>query len=128
MQYTCVLYICYIVQMPFYESIVQRRIETVNEILLLCICYHFTVWNELIVDIPCRETLGTLMIGFVIALLAFNSIIILFVNYVHLRKLFRRAMNRRAHKRMLQKKENVSKQAILSLQRQDPYTEGLAVD
>ena len=73
-------YMCYIVQMSFYESIAQRRIETLNECLLLLICCQLAIFSSLSLDDLTYEDLGDSVVVVVLLLLGFNSLIIVVVN------------------------------------------------
>ena len=41
-------YLCYITQMPFYQSPFQRRVEIMNECFLICLCYHFLIFADVV--------------------------------------------------------------------------------
>ena len=80
-------------------------------------CYHFCVYNELVFYLPWQEQLGQSLIGFVIGLLAFNSVIILTVNVVVIRKHCRRFINRREHKRKIKEREKAKLLVNVSFKR-----------
>ena len=44
MLYTTLFYITFITQMSFYETTAMRRIEVMNECILVGICYHFVLF------------------------------------------------------------------------------------
>ena len=44
MLYSTLLYICYIINMGFYESNSHRQIEIMNECILVGVCYHFVIF------------------------------------------------------------------------------------
>lgn len=73
-------YLCYISQVRFHESLLQKRMELLNEWILVCLCYHFVIfadssWERIIYD-----KVGLSTIIFVCILLGANMIIIMFAN------------------------------------------------
>lgn len=97
MLYTTLLYICYISNMRFYESNSHRRIEIMNECILVGVCYHFVIFANPDFDIAIRHKLGFATITFVSALLAVNSLVIVWVSIAAIkRKLKLKKMKRQA--------------------------------
>lgn len=64
-----------------------------NEVILVGICYHFVLFANPIWEDDMRDQIGTSVVGFVLALLGVNTLIIIGVNIqtikrkCHLRKL-----------------------------------------
>ena len=87
-------YICYISQMSFFETTFQRSIEIINECILLCIVYHWLAFANPVIyeDYQLMKAFGKSVIGFVLTLLAFNTVIILWVNIKAIYNYCRRRM------------------------------------
>ena len=66
--------------MPFYQSPFQRRIEIMNECFLVCLCYHFLVFAEVVWTAKFRKIVGTSTIVIVSTLLGINTLIIMSIN------------------------------------------------
>jgi len=78
--YTTLLFICYIANVRFHESTQQHRIEIVNELILVCLCYHFVLFADEMWEMSFREHVGSSTVVFVMLLLGLNTVIILFIN------------------------------------------------
>ena len=66
--------------MSFYETRFQRRVEVVNEFLLLCLSYHFVLFVDQRFDSKKQVDFGTSAIVFINILLGLNTLIILGVS------------------------------------------------
>lgn len=55
MLYSTLIYIVYISQMGFYETVSNRRIEIMNESILVALCYHFVIFADPSWDIDLYE-------------------------------------------------------------------------
>ena len=97
-----VVYIGYISQMSFYETSFQRRIEVINEWILLGMVYHWLAFLNPIIfeDHSMMKSLGESVISFITSLLGFNLLIIIWVNI----KVVYAYCRRRIIKRKMQKK------------------------
>ena len=82
MLYSTLGYICYISNMEFYETKSQRKIEMINEYILVILCYHFILLVNPVWSNELRDRLGTSVIFFVGLLLCLNTLIIMWVNIV----------------------------------------------
>ena len=82
MLYSTLGYICYISNMDFYETTSQRRIEIINECILIILCYHFVLFVNPVWPNEFRDKLGTSAIFFVSLLLGLNTLIIFWVNII----------------------------------------------
>ena len=103
-----VIYISYITQMTFYESVFLRRIETINECTLLGMVYHWLAFANpwIYEDYELMTSLGKSVIFFIVLLLGFNTVIILWVNIkaVHTycrRRLIRKKLLKQAEERKM---------------------------
>ena len=81
MIYSTIFYLTYITNMSFYETASQRRVEVMNECILVAICYHFVIFAIPSFKIETREILGTSVICFVCLLLTANTILIITVTF-----------------------------------------------
>ena len=86
-----------------------------NECLLLCICYHFVVFSDIVWSKAQRERVGLSTIYFVVGLLALNTLIIFLVNCIVLRRkcricLIKRRMGQLAKSRQKKYQEEKQKQ------------------
>lgn len=101
MLYSTMLYVCYISKMGFYESKSHRRVEVMNECILIGVCYHFVIFANPSFDISIRHKLGYSIITFVCFLLFVNLIVIIGVNIETIkRKLMLKRMKREAKERI----------------------------
>ena len=80
MLYSTLIYICYISQVRFHESLLQKRVELLNEWLLVCLCYHFVIFADSSWSRYIRDKVGLSTISFVCLLLGANIVIIIFAN------------------------------------------------
>ena len=80
MTYTSLAYLCYISSVSFHESFLQQRVEVVNELILLLICYHFVLFADTVWEKSFREQVGTSTISCIGLLLAANTLLILLIN------------------------------------------------
>ena len=78
--YTTLLFICYISNVRFHESTQQQRIEIINELILICLCYHFVLFADQMWEMSFREHVGSSTVVFVLVLLGLNTMLILFIN------------------------------------------------
>lgn len=100
MLYSTLLYVCYISNMSFYESHSHRRIEMMNECILVGVCYHFVIFANPNFNITIRYKLGLSMIAFVSALLGVNGTVIFWVSIAAIkRKLKLKKMKKQAKER-----------------------------
>lgn len=58
----------------------QYRVELLNELLLVCICYHFVLFANDVWDREFRDQIGLSTIIFICFLLGINVLLIFFVN------------------------------------------------
>lgn len=92
--------------MPFYETPNARRAEIVNECFLVGICYHFVIFSIPIWDSELRQIAGTSCSSLVFGLLAFNTVIIIVVSFMaikrkcYLKKLKKQALKHAEELRM----------------------------
>ena len=100
MTYPTLAYVCIISHLDVHETPRQRRIEMMNEVLLVCICYHFIFFADPRWDDYWREIFGQSCLVFVLAILGINTLIIIGVNILaikrkcYLRKLKKQALNK----------------------------------
>ena len=78
---SALLYLCYIAQQRFHDSLMQQRIEVFNEVLLLCLCYHFVLFADDVWEEGERDQFGQSTNIFICVLLGVNALIILAVNF-----------------------------------------------
>ena len=71
------LYIIYLNQVSPYEEKQVVITETFNEVMLMLICYHFILLTDLLSDQDLKYEISKSMIGFIIAMISINMIIIL---------------------------------------------------
>ena len=94
------VYLCFIAHMNFHETVRLRRIEMLNECILIGICYHFVLLIDPYYEQELKEFLGKSIFTYIIALLGINTLIIILVNYEAVcRKLKLRKMRKLAEKR-----------------------------
>ena len=74
------LYICFIAYMHVHETEKQRRIEMLNECILLGTCYHFYMLVDPNIEQSLKDDLGTSIVVFISSLLGINTLIIIGVN------------------------------------------------
>ena len=86
------MYLCYITNMPFYESQFMKRLETMNECLLVCQIYHFVLFADIIWSADARLDFGLSALIFIIALLSINMLIILAVSIKKIVQVIRRKL------------------------------------
>ena len=80
MLYSTLLYMSYICNVRFHESLLQQRVELFNEWILVCLCYHFVIFADSTWEPRLRDYVGQSTIGFVSFLLAANVCIIVMAN------------------------------------------------
>lgn len=90
MIYSTIFYLAYITNMSFYETTSQRRVEVMNECILVAICYHFVIFANPSFKIETHEILGISVICFVCLLLTVNTILIAIVTFSATRQRCRR--------------------------------------
>jgi len=95
MIYSTLGYLCYISLQRFHESPLQRRTEMFNEMLLLCLCYHFVLFADEIWDDGERNFFGQSTIIFVCFLLGVNTLLILAINFKVITLKFKRCVARK---------------------------------
>ena len=78
--FTTLLFICYIANVRFHESTQQHRIEIVNELILVCLCYHFVLFADQMWEMSFRDHVGSSTVVFVMLLLGLNTVLILIIN------------------------------------------------
>ena len=99
MLYSTLLYVCYISSSNFYMTPMQRRLEIMNECILICVCYHFVLFANPIWSDGFREQLGTSVVSFVGLLLGINTMIIIGVNWqLGCRKLYLKKLKKKYEK------------------------------
>ena len=97
------LHLCYLARIRFHQSPFHRRIEMTNECLLMCLCYHVVLFVSPVWELDILSNLGVSTIGFVVALLGLNTLIIIYVNFkVIYLKLKLKPNKRKMHKHRAQ--------------------------
>ena len=103
------VYISFISHMSLHETPGQKQIEMMNEIILVGICYHFILFANPIWGDNMRDTIGTSVVGFVLGLLAINTLIIIGVNIQLIsRKLYLRKIKKQAQKQRMEKLKSMT--------------------
>ena len=65
------------------------RVETINEVLFLIICYHFVLYTDLVdINREMHEMIGWSQISFILLILSFNAYIMLSVTFQQLTRKF----------------------------------------
>ena len=65
------------------------RVETINEVLFLIICYHFVLYTDLVdISREMHEMIGWSQISFILLILSFNAYIMLSVTFQQLKRKF----------------------------------------
>jgi hypothetical protein len=77
--YTSNLYIIYLQHVTPYDDSATVVIETLNEVILLLICYHFILLTDILSDPMLKFKIGWSLCGFVLAMIAINLLIIVTV-------------------------------------------------
>jgi hypothetical protein len=72
--YMLLWYVIYIETVEPYNTKFQTTQETVNEIFLLLICYHFVLFTGPVPDFETREMIGWSCIGSIGMMVAFNAL------------------------------------------------------
>ena len=96
-----------------------------NECLLVCLCYHFVIFSNIEWSEDLRNSVGQSAIVFVIGLLAVNTLIILLVNFVMIKRKCRTMIIKRRVRQIVKKRQL---QYLLELEQQqrvevDPKSE-----
>jgi hypothetical protein len=98
--YSSNLYLIYLQHVQPYDESSTVLIETLNEVILLCICYHFILLTDLLSDPTLKFKIGWSLCVCVLAMIVLNLSIIVFVSlrqcYFDLKK--KRALKLRAQK------------------------------
>lgn len=88
--YSSILYIIYLHYVQPHDEESSVIIETINEVILLVICYHFILLTDLLSDPFVKFKIGLSLIICVCFMIALNLLIIVFVSlrqlYYDLRK------------------------------------------
>ena len=63
-----------------YDDTSSVVIETMNEVILLIICYHFILLTDLLSDPMLKFKIGWSLCGGVLVMIVINLLIIVFVN------------------------------------------------
>lgn len=100
MLYSTLAYLCYISQMPFYNGPMQRRVEITNECLLVCLCYHFVIFADIVWGPEIVKAVGTSTTVFVCTLLGVNIMIIMWMNVYAIKLRCKRRIARKEGKRL----------------------------
>ena len=74
-------HLCYLSRIRFHQSPFHRRIEMTNECILMFLCYHVVLFISPVWELDLLEKLGDSTIGFVVALLGLNTLVIIYVNF-----------------------------------------------
>jgi hypothetical protein len=82
--YSSNLYIIYLQHVTPYDDSSTVVIETINEVFLLLICYHFILLTDLLSDPMLKFKIGWSLCGHVLAMIAMNLLIIVFVSLTQL--------------------------------------------
>ena len=102
---TTVVYLCYISQQGFYLSPFQKRVEIVNEGLLVCLCLNFILFTDTVIWMDSQETMfkfGRSACAIVLILLGGNTLIIMAINFKRIKLIIKKKLNQRAYKRSIQ--------------------------
>jgi hypothetical protein len=78
--YSSNLYIIYLQHVSPYDDTSAVFIETCNEVILLLICYHFILLTDLLSDPALKFKIGWSLCLCVLAMIAMNLTIIVFVS------------------------------------------------
>ena len=99
---------CYIASVRFHETTAQRRIEIINEFILMMLCAHYVAFTNpvFVWEKVTRDSLGTSIIVFVCTLLGVNTLVILGVNVMAVKAACRK---RAAKKKFLQEQKELAK-------------------
>ena len=96
--YSSIFYIIYLHYVRPHDDSSSVLVETINEVILLVICYHFILLTDLLSDPFVKFKIGLSLIICVCSMIALNLSIIVFVSlrqlYCDFRK--KRAMRLRA--------------------------------
>ena len=74
--YLNLFYIVYLNQVSPHDEGKTIVTETFNEVFLTLICYHFILLTDLISDPELKLKIGNSLVGFIIAMIACNLVII----------------------------------------------------
>ena len=80
------LYLIYIHHFPRYSERATLIVETFNEFIFLCVCYHIVLFSNLIWAPEVKKQTGTSLLGFVFTLLLVNTIVIIVVSIMNIKR------------------------------------------
>ena len=78
-----------------------------NECLLVCLCYHFILFADIIWEASMRQGFGKSMIAFVLTLLGVNTFIILKISFKTISMFIRKKCHQRRVKKQMELKKEV---------------------
>lgn len=113
-------YLSYISRQTFYMSPFQKRVEMLNEGLLLVLCHHFVLfvdpWLPSQEGLKSARDIGRSAIAFIVLLLAANTAIILAVNCRQVKLRVKKKLNERAARKRQELTQDVTRQASQNAQ------------
>ena len=90
-----ILYVCYLNYSPLFEEKLTGKLETVNELLFLILCYIMVLFSNIVPQYSTRELIGWYFIYTSITIVAINILIILWLGLVKLQAKLRLCLLKR---------------------------------
>lgn len=96
------LYLSYLSFSQLFENLLSARLEILNELFFLFLCYHMVLFANLVAEFEVRESIGSSFIYCSLIMVGINFIIIIGLNVLMLLRKCRKSYLLKKQKKLIE--------------------------